>query len=423
MRLFDTTPLFTPETIQRLYMVIAVLLFISYSVFMTGYYFFPDFNLQYKYFIRPLHALVLPGIVILAAALREIKDHPVFPLIIVYMLYMLASGLWSSPFDLYKFGQKSANALYILCFIVLTHFLRSWFQVGFDRMLRFAVLFAAVSAIVSMFVFYGDNDFPAARLSALGSLSNINEFANVSAVYALLAMGYSLKASLFREKAFYLFLVAVFISFIWFGQSRTAFVSLFMALCFLVIANGRQGKIKLIVLVVSTIGVLGLVFPELIEKAWLRGEGLRPMIWTDYLKDAALKPIFGQGLVTEISYDVEGRIMETAHNAYIQAFWHGGVIGLGLFLLLFGGACRQAWRLGKEGGDFVVLSILVFTMFAMMTGVDTLIARPRDQWMLFWFPLALLISYQTTGRGVSTQAPPGGRTRLQISSSGGRPSG
>jgi hypothetical protein len=27
--------------------------------------------------------------------------------------------------------------------------------------------------------------------------------------------------------------------------------------------------------------------------------------------------------------------------------------------------------------------------------VDTLIERPRDQWMLFWFPLALLISYQS----------------------------
>jgi len=39
--------------------------------------------------------------------------------------------------------------------------------------------------------------------------------------------------------------------------------------------------------------------------------------------------------------------------------------------------------------------MLVFTTCIMMTGVDTLIARPRDQWMLFWFPLALLLAYQS----------------------------
>ena len=55
---------FSPETVQRFYKVIAVLLFIDYGIFMIGYFFLPDFNLQYKYFIRPLHALVLPGIVI-----------------------------------------------------------------------------------------------------------------------------------------------------------------------------------------------------------------------------------------------------------------------------------------------------------------------------------------------------------------------
>lgn len=58
-------------------------------------------------------------------------------------------------------------------------------------------------------------------------------------------------------------------------------------------------------------------------------------------------------------------------------------------------ALWHAWRLGQEQRNYVVLAILIFTMGAMATGVDTLIARPIDQWMLFWFPLALLMSYQT----------------------------
>lgn len=400
---------FSAETVQRAYKIIAGLLFLSYSLFMIGYFILPDYNLQYKLYVSPLLFLALPGIAILAAAFREIKDHPVFQLIIVYMLYMVASGLWSTPFELYRFGQKLALAGYILSFIILTHFLRSWYQVGFDRMLRFSVLVAAVAASVSMLVFYNDHPFPSARVSGLGSLTNINEFANIYGVYALLAMGYGLKAAFLRERALYLFLVIIFISFIWFGQSRTAFVSLFIALFFLAITGGRQEKFKLIVLLVSAVGVFGAIFPELVEQAWIRGEGLRPLIWQAYLKDAVQTPIFGQGIISEVSYDIEGYSFGIAHNSYIQVLWHGGAIGLGLFLLLIASACRQAWRLGKEQGDFVVLGMLLFTMCAMLTGVDTLVDRPRDQWMLFWFPLALLISYQATDRQASPTDTLGGR--------------
>jgi len=391
-------------TVQRAYKLIAALLFLDYAVFMIGYFFLPDFNLQYKYFIRPLHILVLPGIVILAAALKDIRCHPVFQLVIVYMLYMLASGLWSTPFDLYKFGQKLANVVYILSFIVLTHFLRNWFENGFDRMLRFSVFFAAVSAAVSLFVFYSDHPFPSARAMGLGSLTNVNEFANVYGVYALLALGYGLEAPHMLERVIYFLLVPVFLAFIWFGQSRTAFVALLMALSFLVIIGGRQEKLRLILLVFATVIALGFAFPELIEQAWIRGVGPRPLIWQAYLQDVAQSPIFGQGIIAEVTYDIGNESFMVAHNAYIQALWHGGVVGLFLFLLLVAGACWQAWRLGRQTGNFVVLSILLFATSVMFTGVDVLVGRPRDQWMLFWFPLALLISFQTTA-GRSSGVP------------------
>jgi O-antigen ligase len=272
-------------------------------------------------------------------------------------------------------------------------------------MLRFTVLVAAVSAGVSLLVFYSDHAFPSARVTGLGSLTNVNEFANVYGVYALLAMAYGLKSPLLRERTLYFFLVIVFIGFIWFAQSRTAFVVLSMALFFLVMTGGRQEKFKWMVLVIAAVGVFGLVFPELVEQAWIRGGGVRPLIWQAFLKDVAQTPIFGQGIITEVNYDIGVAHFARAHNAYIQAFWNGGVIGLGLLLLLIVRACWQAWRLGSERGDFVVLSILLFAMGVMLTGVDTLVDRPREQWILFWFPLALLISYQSTDRQVSRQTP------------------
>jgi len=55
---------------------------------------------------------------------------------------------------------------------------------------------------------------------------------------------------------------------------------------------------------------------------------------------------------------------------------------------------RSAWLWARQGGDYTVFCLLVFAACIMMTGVDTLIDRPRDQWMLFWFPIALLLAYQ-----------------------------
>jgi hypothetical protein len=60
-----------------------------------------------------------------------------------------------------------------------------------------------------------------------------------------------------------------------------------------------------------------------------------------------------------------------------------------------GGRILQCLVLGRQRGDYSIFCVLVFAACALMTGVDSLIERPRDQWMLFWFPLALILSYQS----------------------------
>jgi O-antigen ligase len=140
---------------------------------------------------------------------------------------------------------------------------------------------------------------------------------------------------------------------------------------------------------------LALVFPDTVEQAFLRGNSLRPQIWEGTWSQASLAPIFGHGLTSDIFLIVNGDVIETTHNAYLQAFWHGGIIGLGLLLLLLLIAFRQSLSLGHRGGDYTVFCMLLFVAATMMTGVDTLIDRPRDKWMLFWLPLALLLSYRT----------------------------
>ena len=77
----------------------------------------------------------------------------------------------------------------------------------------------------SLLVFYRVNPFPDTRLTGIGSLTNTNEFANVYGIFALLAMGFALQTRKLVCKAPFLLAIVVFVCFVWFGQSRTAFFS------------------------------------------------------------------------------------------------------------------------------------------------------------------------------------------------------
>jgi O-antigen ligase len=309
------------------------------------------------------------------------------------MLYLLCSSFWSEPFDWYQIGQKFTIAAYLLSFIAITHYLLRWNEAWYQRMLQLCVLLAALSALGSMLVFYRANPFPETRLDGIGALTNVNEFANVYGLFALLAMGFALQARQLVDRAPFLLAIVAFVCFAWFGQSRTASASMLLALLLLMGLTLKHGRMLYLSFLVVLAGSLVAAFPDLLLQALHRGLGLRPEIWAHMWAEAKAAPVFGHGLVSLGSVDAGDQHFGSAHNAYLQVLWQGGVIGLCLFLAVLVMSFRLAWQRGRQRGDYTVFCILVFTACTMMTGVDTLIARPRDQWLLFWLPLALLLAY------------------------------
>ncbi len=369
--------------------VFRYLLLAAYGTFLCSYFIFHDYSDPYRFFARVVFVL---GIFVLVTSLRDIWRHPLFQVLAVYVLYLLLSGLWSEPRDWYRFGQNFTIAIYLLSFITITHYLIRWNSVWYQRMLQICVLLAALAALLSLLVFYRDNPFPNTRLNGIGSLTNVNEFANVYGLFALLAMGFALQTNKPVYRVPFLLAIMVFICFAWFGQSRTAFVSMLFALLMLMGLMLKKGRVLYSAIMAVLAGTLIVVFPEPVEQALLRGPGLRPEIWAQIWAEAMAAPIAGHGLVATVSVEASRLLFGTAHNAYLQVFWQGGVIGLCLFLAVLVVALRYAWWRGRQQGDYTVFCILVFTTCIMMTGVDTLIARPRDQWLLFWLPIALLLS-------------------------------
>ena len=322
---------FSDAFLQHTNKYIPRILFATYGIFTIGYFFFPEYSNHYRFYA---YAVFLPAVFVLLAPVREIMEHPVFKLILVYLIYMLASALWSDPFRLYEFGQRLTLSVYILSFIATTHFLNDRYKAGFERMLKFAVCVAAIAAVVSLVVWYRGHTFPSTRLEGIGTLTNVNEFANLYGVFALLATGFLLTAPSLRERALYVFAVMAFLCFIWFGQSRTAFVALFAALLSLVFYMAGQERIRPIVWLIACVGALAIFFPGNMEDAWQRGTSFRLPIWEGAIAQVAEVPVFGHGLLSEMHVFVPGFDFGIPHNTFLSVLWQGGIIGLTLFLLL-----------------------------------------------------------------------------------------
>jgi O-antigen ligase len=361
-----------------------------YGVFLCSYFVFPEYSQPYRFFARVVFVL---GIFVTVGGIRATWRHPVFRAMAVYMIYLLLSAFWSDPFDWFLLGQKVTISIYLLGFIAITHYLVHWNRDFFERMLQLCILVAAVAASISIAVFYSENPFPATRLIGIGSLTNINEFSVVYGIFALLAASFVLRRPGFPIQALFLSAIGVFICFAWFGQSRTTLVALVIALCALTGLTLNEKKLLFLAALVILIAALFFIFPDSVEGAWIRGWGLRAQIWAQIWSEAYSAPIAGHGLISQLSVDAGGKVFENAHSAYLQVFWQGGVIGFSLFIFLLITAMRHAWSQGHQEGGYTVFCMLVFAAITMTTDLDTLIARPREQWMLFWFPLALLLSY------------------------------
>ncbi len=363
----------------------------AFALFNCGYFFIQDYNDHYRLFAR----LVFPlGIFALLPGLRMIWRDTLFTALLVYMGYLLLSGLWSATLDWYRLGQKTTLCVYLLSFMAMIAYLRHWQAARFDRALQVCVVIAAVVAAYTMVAFYAREPFPETRLVGLGSLTNVNEFSVLYGVFCLLAMSYALRSSKLLLALPFLLAVAIFIVFAWFGQSRTALLALLVALAIQIALTGLQHSPTRIALAVITGALTFLLFASgsAMEMALSRGLGLRPEIWAAVWEQAKTAPLFGHGLVSQLSVTTSQRDFANAHSAYLQIFWEGGLVGLVLFIGLLGLALQRAWRSGREGQGYTLFCLFVFACLAMTTDLDTLIGRPREQWMLFWLPLGLLLS-------------------------------
>jgi len=130
---------------------------------------------------------------------------------------------------------------------------------------------------------------------------------------------------------------------------------------------------------------------ELITK---RGLSYRPEIWAIAFKDISLKPIFGHGLESSMSFFIPS--LQTAfsdsHNIHIAFLYSFGLTGFVIWLSLLGSLINTYKNNANNRLASTGFSILIFGFFAGMTEGGSFLGRPKEVWFLTWLPVAILVA-------------------------------
>ncbi len=373
------------------------LLFVSYALFLAGFFYIPNAVDLYKFYSV---AVLAPGLFLLPRGFRLLRGNILFLLIIVYLGYMLVSPVWGGHFEWPAYLNYLRLALFVIVFVVSTVLLYKQWPQTFTAMLRLMSLLVAVAAFASIIIWYRD---PAAqpRLIGIGILENPNASSYVYAVFAVLNLAYAFnKKSSAWLRALHMASVIILFAFVLFTYSRGSLLALAAASMIMMI-GWRPGKVMIAALLLgSLVFAVYFYFPQTVALLD-RKVGARLDIWQAVLSKIFEAPVWGHGFLTDQYVKVDG-ILLFSHNAYLAAFRDGGMVGGLLLLAMLGMAVYQAWQAGRDSGDYHYLALLILALVCMSFDTDRLLTRPRELWLVLWLPMALVLGYHVARKRGAT---------------------
>ncbi len=357
-------------------------LFWLYLVFLAGFFLFPSAStlaIFYSLFI------LLPLIFMWRETLEVLRGNVLIALIAAYIAYMVASTLWSDNWTLYGSGLTAWRGVQILGFLSVTGLIWTHAKDRLDFLQTRLVWVAGLVALVSMIVWYSQHEFPKERLQTLGIMHHEVKAACAYGIFFLLSLNLFLSRVGLAQKVLYLILCLTLVAVVLLGQSRTALAALVLGS--IVLMGWRS------LLIVIPLGMLSLYLFSINPELWaerVTGSSFRLGIWQATFESIRHHPIFGLGYLSNVSVDAYNKTFDHAHSAYLATLRDGGVVGLGLLLAVLAVASYRSLPLWKQPDCRIYPALLVFGMASLMLDFDRLLTRPKELWLFFWMPLALI---------------------------------
>lgn len=364
----------------------------SLVVFLTGLFWIGDHGLYSKLFYW---IVLLPAVTQVALQPRSVAlmfRSRITLAFAAFALYMSFTTLWTSADA--KAIELVKRPLYVLALFYVV------FEVGrVDfRALRGAVKMSALTALVASAVtlvrFYGEAS--GGRLAGYGALFNPLLVSHVFGFFLALWLGYYFTSPRLFEP-WSLFAIVLCVGLLLSTGSRTPLVAMLATIISLATARANR-KSACALGVVLTTGLLAFaIAPRLLLQ---RGLSYRTDIWTIALHQIADMPWMGHGYGAPLSIQLTSipYPFSDPHNLTLAVTYAGGVIGLGLWLLLYFSAFKISWHQRKEPWVLTCAATAVYGFVAGMTEGGSFLSRPKEHWFLIWIPLALLAEAASRNR-------------------------
>lgn len=363
------------------------LLPLGWIVLLTGMFWIGERSLYHKLYYIFLAAPTLLILILRPRSLRSLCRNPLMIAFLAFSAYTLLSIAWSDTENSTSSLIKRPVYIAMLMFSAGIIALRS--PATLEQCTRLAAMVAAVAAGISL-IYYLLIQVPAGsgRLTGYGALYNPLLTGHVLGAFASfwLASWFLARKALGPSP---IVCLAMLGGAIVATGSRTPLIGIAAALGWLLLVGDRRRGLTAIGAVALILIGIALYFPEAITQ---RGVSYRPAIWMEALRQISEHPWLGHGFdspMTVIISDRAGHLADP-HNIELGVLYAGGIIGLALWMTLYGLAMSFCWIYRKEPAVTIAATWLVFGFASGLTEGSAFMSRPKEHWFLIWIPLALV---------------------------------
>ncbi|MBG0523410.1 O-antigen ligase family protein [Enterobacter cloacae] len=325
---------------------------------------------------------------------RFINDRDFLPALGMtgaFLLYFSLSNLWAESSHL---SSAISHSFYLFIFLCLYR------QCELQERKKY-IIGAAYLGIVALtiltLIYVNKEHIFQNRLSRAFPFSPDN----VIDLGGYMALGILLSAILVRETRNYWFYIPVPLLLVCLilTQSRGPFLSMIVAAIVAFLCKPKwnfkllAGSL-IVLLAIGSILYFSGFFDIFIKRAEesSRAGSVRFGIWQHAFEVAKQKMIFGWGFNKELEFiNGYGQPVTTTHSLYLATFLKGGVVGLLLLLSMILFAGRQCLR-HLAANHKAEIAVIVFALMFYVTQGMFVISNPREYWVLFWLPLAIIFS-------------------------------
>ena len=368
-----------------------------------------------RYIVQVNLLLFLPALLLLARqrlAPALWRQRPA-----ILLLALMAWGVLEAAFN--HGSDKSLGAwlkvmalllLYVSAVASLVRYER-WFA----RMLLAAVVVAALFAWLTLYYQFAGQRLPLAyepirearfRLAlGWGGFANLDHPVVAGLYYGVFAVVLTWlfvrqKVSVWQGLLLGLAMAGLAL-YVLFSFSRGAWFSLLGGgLVLLLLFPNARSRSLLAVGGLALLLALYLFWPEIQSEREV-GVSNREWIWAAWFERLPAFWLWGGGAGADFVYKFDNGFwtVKHAHSLYLQLWFEFGIVGIALFAALLLSLLWKGWVCRARPLARLGLALLVFAMVAMVSDVYAIFMRPGPYWVLFWFPVGILLGVQRPAEG------------------------